>query len=174
MGDIEPPESTAAPPNQDGILSILPNKDFIASQKGKLLTAEVVLSLITFICFAASTDGSYVTAPLIEFLLAFFLLFAYCTKLNERFKGYHWPLMDFLRCVSASVIYFIISIIAMSRSTQTASKAGAVFGFIATVVFAFDFYVIFNELVSFIRQGGQPSEEPQAGDSGNDSDSDSE
>ena len=34
-----------------------------------------------------------------------------------------------------------------------------VFGFIATIVFAFDFYIIFNDLADFLRQGGHPSEE---------------
>lgn len=31
-------------------------------------------------------------APLLEFLLALFLFFAYASKLNEKFKGVHWPL----------------------------------------------------------------------------------
>lgn len=31
-------------------------------------------------------------APLLEFLLALFLFFAYASKLNEKFKGLYWPL----------------------------------------------------------------------------------
>ncbi|MBN3319859.1 CKLF3 protein, partial [Atractosteus spatula] len=120
------------------------------------------LSFIIFICFVASTAAAFVTAPLIEFLLALFLLFAYSTKFNERFKSFHWPLMDFLRCVSASIIYFVISIIAVSKYKDGASKAGGVFGFIATIVFALHFYVIFNELANFLKQGDS-SEQPRAG-----------
>ncbi len=125
------------------------------------------MSLISFVCFAASTAAAFVTAPLIEFLAALFLLFAYSTKFNERFKGFHWPLMvsfltykiavlelhrasdnnicpwipvlsffpnhhaccfikDFLRCVSASIIFFIISIMSVSKYVDGASKAAGV------------------------------------------------
>ncbi len=51
------------------------------------------MSFISFVCFAASTAAAFITAPLIEFLAALFLLFAYSTKFNERFKGFHWPLV---------------------------------------------------------------------------------
>ncbi|MGH0122763.1 UNVERIFIED_CONTAM: hypothetical protein FKN15_004345 [Acipenser sinensis] len=122
----------------------------------------IALSFICFICFVASSAAAFVTAPLVEFLFAFFLLFAYSSKFNEQFKGFHWPLMDFLRCVSASVIYFIISIIAVSRYIDAASKAAGVFGFIATIVFALDFYVIFNDLANFLKQG-DTTEQPNRG-----------
>lgn len=56
-----------------------------------------VLSFVSFVCFAASTAAAFVTVPLLEFLAALFLLFAYSTKLNERFKGFGWPLMVSLR-----------------------------------------------------------------------------
>ncbi|XP_019900701.1 uncharacterized protein LOC105005771 isoform X1 [Esox lucius] len=135
---------------------------------------SVALSLITFICFVASTAAAFVTAPLIEFLAALFLLFAYCTKFNERFKGFHFPLMDFLRCVSAAIIFFIISIISVSKYTDGASKAAGVFGFIATIVFALDFYVIFNDLASFLKQAGDSGDDPPQTSEYNDSDSDSD
>lgn len=35
-----------------------------------------------------------------------------------------------------------------------------VFGFIATIVFALDFYLIFNELANFLKQGGESNDEP--------------
>lgn len=125
------------------------------------------MSFISFVCFGASTAAAFITAPLIEFLAALFLLFAYSTKFNERFKGFHWPLMvslltytitmlehhraldynicpwlpvlsffpnhhacclikDFLRCVSASIIFFIISIMSVSKYVDGASKAAGV------------------------------------------------
>ncbi|MFT7816781.1 CKLF-like MARVEL transmembrane domain-containing protein 3 isoform X1 [Arapaima gigas] len=130
-----------------------------------------VLSFIAFVCFVASSAAAFITAPLLEFLFALFLLFAYSTKFNERFKGFHWPLMDFLRCVSASIIFFIISIISVSNYTGGAAKAAGVFGFIATIVFALDFYFIFNDLANFLKEGRASTEEPQA-DNNSDSDSD--
>uniref|UniRef100_A0A8C2BZP2 CKLF-like MARVEL transmembrane domain containing 3 n=1 Tax=Cyprinus carpio TaxID=7962 RepID=A0A8C2BZP2_CYPCA len=124
MGDIEAPENNRS--RQSIIQSLLPSKEFITSRKGLLLLGEVVMSFISFVCFAASAAASFVTAPLIEFLAALFLLFAYSTEFNERFKGFYWPLMDFLRCVSASIIFFIISIISVSKYVDGASKAAGV------------------------------------------------
>lgn len=67
-----------------------------------------VLSFISFVCFAASTAAAFVTAPFIEFLAALFLLFAYSTKFNERFKGFHWPLMVSLLTHEMTVLDQII------------------------------------------------------------------
>ncbi|TNN80492.1 CKLF-like MARVEL transmembrane domain-containing protein 3 [Liparis tanakae] len=163
MGDVEAPNSNR--PRQNVLLSVLPSKEFASSRKGMLLIAEVALSFVSFVCFAASTAAAFVTVPLLEFLAALFLLFAYSTKFNERFKGFLWPLMDFMRCVSASIIFFIISIISVSKYVDSASKAAGIFGFIATIVFALDFYLIFNELAAFLKQGGaggggESNEEP--------------
>lgn len=35
-----------------------------------------------------------------------------------------------------------------------------IFGFVATIVFALDFYLIFNELANFLKQGGESNDEP--------------
>uniref|UniRef100_G1N3U8 Uncharacterized protein n=1 Tax=Meleagris gallopavo TaxID=9103 RepID=G1N3U8_MELGA len=66
---------------------------------------------------------------------------------------------DFLRCVTAAVIYFAISIAAVSKYSDGASKAAGVFGFIATIVYAIDFYITFNDLVTFLKQGSSESPE---------------
>ncbi|KAI2662482.1 CKLF-like MARVEL transmembrane domain-containing protein 3 [Labeo rohita] len=170
MGDIEDPENDR--PRQTIARSLLPSKEFITSRKGLLLLGEVVMSFISFVCFGASTAAAFITAPLIEFLAALFLLFAYSTKFNERFKGFHWPLMDFLRCVSASIIFFIISIMSVSKYVDGASKAAGVFGFITTIFFALDFYFIFNELANFLKGGDSSEEPPNTQDDDSDSDSD--
>ncbi|XP_063043878.1 CKLF-like MARVEL transmembrane domain-containing protein 3 [Engraulis encrasicolus] len=171
MGDIEAPGSTGS---RHAIFSILPSKEFVTSRKGTLLIGEVVLSFIDFVCFVASSAAAFVTAPLIEFLAALFILFAYSTKINERFKGFHWPLMDFLRCVSASIIFFIISIISAYKYADGASKAAAVFGFIATIFFALDFYLIFNDLAEYLKGGAGPDATDDPPTPPDDSDSDSD
>ncbi|XP_006780364.1 CKLF-like MARVEL transmembrane domain-containing protein 3 [Neolamprologus brichardi] len=171
MGDIEAPSSNRPP--QTVLKSILPSKEFVTSRKGMLLIAEVGLSFISFVCFAGSSAAAFVTVPLLAFLASLFLLFGYSTKFNERFKGFCWPLTDFIRCVTASIIFFIISIMAVSRYSDGSSKAAGIFGFIATIVFAVDFYFIFNELASFLKQGGESNEEPsRQQDEFSDSDSD--
>ncbi|XP_028812000.1 CKLF-like MARVEL transmembrane domain-containing protein 3 [Denticeps clupeoides] len=168
MGDAEAPEASG--PRRAGLRSLLPSREFISSRKGTLLVGEVGLSFISFVCFAPSSAAAFVTAPLIEFLAALFLLFAYSTKFNERFKGFHWPLMDFLRCVSASIIFFIISIISVSLYSDATSRAAGVFGFVATIFFALDFYLIFNDLANFLKQGGDSNDEPSAPPDDSDSD----
>ena len=44
-----------------------------------------------------------------------------------------------------------------------------IFGFLATIVFSLDFYLIFNELATFLKEGGQTEAEPsrQRGNSPN-------
>ncbi|XP_072321396.1 CKLF-like MARVEL transmembrane domain-containing protein 3 [Eucyclogobius newberryi] len=159
MGDIEAPRSNDAPSCLTVLMAVLPSKEFSTSKKGVLLIGEVAMSFIAFVCFAAASAAAFVTVPLIEFLGALFILFAYVTKFNERFKGFIWPLMDFLRCVTASIIYFIVSIIAVFSYRDGSSKAAGIFGFIATIIFALDFYNIFMELAEFLKQGGEPREE---------------
>uniref|UniRef100_F6PVN4 MARVEL domain-containing protein n=1 Tax=Monodelphis domestica TaxID=13616 RepID=F6PVN4_MONDO len=87
-------------------------------------------------------------------------------KINEKIPGICWPLSDFLRCITAAIIYFAISITAISKYSDGASKAAGVFGFFATIVYAFDFYVIFNDLSAFLKQGnsaGDPEAEKSEG-----------
>lgn len=175
MGDVEAPASNDAPSHHAVLMAVLPSREFATSRKGMLLIGEVTLSFIGFVCFAASSAAGFVTVPFVEFLGAVFMLFAYSTKFNERFKGFLWPLMDFLRCVTASIIYFIVSIIAISNYRDGSSKAAGVFGFIATIIFALDFYIVFIELAEFLKQGGgEAAEDTTQQDKYSDSDDDSD
>ena len=61
------------------------------------------------------------------------------------------------------VNYFCSSFSSVFTSNIVFSQ---VFGFIATIVFALDFYFIFNELAGFLKQGGESNEEP-SGQRGN-------
>ncbi|XP_040265861.1 CKLF-like MARVEL transmembrane domain-containing protein 3 [Bufo bufo] len=173
---MDDPESAEGPRAQRaGLRALIPGRGFLASRKGQLLLAEWVVSLITFICYVASTAAALMTVPLIEFLWALFTFFAYSMKLNEQLKGIFWPLLDFIRCVSAAIIYFVISLVAVSKYSCGASKAAAVLGFIATIVYAFDFYITFNDLIQFLKKGDPADGEPQrrkSDDEGTDSDSD--
>ncbi|XP_029464053.1 CKLF-like MARVEL transmembrane domain-containing protein 3 isoform X2 [Rhinatrema bivittatum] len=158
---MEDPEvADPAPEPQPGLRALLPTKAFLSSRKGQLLLAESVLSFLTFICYVASWAAAFMTVPLIEFLLALFLFYAYAMKVNEKFQGIHWPLLDFIRCVTAAIVYFAISIAVVSKYPDGASKAAAVLGFVATIAYALDFYLIFNDLSHFLRRG-DPSDAPE-------------
>ncbi|XP_016068942.1 PREDICTED: CKLF-like MARVEL transmembrane domain-containing protein 3 [Miniopterus natalensis] len=132
------------------------------------------LSFITFVCYVASSASAFLTAPLLEFLLALFFLFADAMQLNDKWQGLCWPMMDFLRCVTAALIYFAISITAVAKYSDGASKAAGVFGFFATIVFAVDFYLIFNDVAKFLKQGGSADETTANKEEEENSDSDSD
>ncbi|XP_030060348.1 CKLF-like MARVEL transmembrane domain-containing protein 3 [Microcaecilia unicolor] len=169
---MDDPESTPEP--QPGLRALIPStKAFLSSRKGQLLLAESVLSFLTFLCYIFSADAAFMTVPLIEFLLALFLFYAYLIQFNEKFKGIHWPLWDFIRCGTAAIVYFAISIAVVSKTTGSASKAAAVFGFIATIAFAVDAYLIFNDLAPFLR-GGDSSAAPETRKEEGEDDSDSD
>ncbi|ELK25637.1 CKLF-like MARVEL transmembrane domain-containing protein 3 [Myotis davidii] len=134
----------------------------------------VGLSFIIFVCYVASTASAFLTAPLLEFLLALFFLFADAMQLNDKWQGLCWPMMDFLRCVTAALIYFAISITAVAKYSDGAAKAAGVFGFFATIVFAIDFYLIFNDVAKFLKQEGSADETTAHKEEEEDSDSDSD
>ncbi|XP_020845105.1 CKLF-like MARVEL transmembrane domain-containing protein 3 isoform X2 [Phascolarctos cinereus] len=143
-------------------------------EKRNIVVFPEVLSFIIFICYIASTAAPFLTVPLLMFLLALCFLFGYFMKINEKFPGMCWPLSDFLRCVTAAIIYFAISITAVSKYSDGAAKAAGVFGFIATIVYAFDFYVIFNDLSKFLKQGNSANDTEAEKSEEEDSNSDSD
>ncbi|XP_059120223.1 CKLF-like MARVEL transmembrane domain-containing protein 3 isoform X2 [Peromyscus eremicus] len=176
--DPEPdPESANRPQSGrtvPGLRALLPARAFLCSLKGRLLLAESGLSFITFICYVVASASAFLTVPLLEFLLAVYFLFADAMQLNDKWQGLCWPMMDFLRCVTAALIYFVISITAVAKYSDGAYKAAGVFGFFATIVFAIDFYLIFNEVAKFLKQGDSVNETTAHRTEGDDSNSDSD
>ncbi|XP_007517829.1 CKLF-like MARVEL transmembrane domain-containing protein 3 isoform X1 [Erinaceus europaeus] len=170
----EPPSRPQPGAGVPGLRALLPARAFLCSLKGRLLLAESGLSFITFVCYVASSASAFLTAPLLEFLLALCFLFADAMQLNDKWQGLCWPMMDFLRCVTAALIYFAISITAVAKYKDGASKAAGVFGFFATIVFAIDFYLIFNDVAKFLKQGDATEETTADKAEEEDSDSDSD
>ncbi|XP_066493739.1 CKLF-like MARVEL transmembrane domain-containing protein 3 [Tiliqua scincoides] len=161
---------------QPGARLLLPAREFLRSRKGLILVAQAVLSFIIFICYIASEAASFLMVPLLTLLLALGFFCAYSLKLNEKFKAIYWLLADFLCCLVAAIIFFAISIAAVSKYPDKASKTAGVFGFIATVTYAISFYLTFNELMIFLKQGdSSDAPEPRKSEenySNSDSDSD--
>ncbi|XP_063169017.1 CKLF-like MARVEL transmembrane domain-containing protein 3 [Candoia aspera] len=167
----EDPDPTVAPP---GTRLLLAFKAFVSSRKGLLLLSQAALSFIIFICYIASTAAAFMMVPLLTFLLALCFFISYSLKLDEKFRGIYWLLVDFLCGIIAAIIYFAISIAAVSKYSDTASKAAGVFGFIATIVYCAYVYFTLNSLATFLKQGDS-SDNPQPQKSENDdSDSDSD
>ncbi|KAM6430180.1 CKLF-like MARVEL transmembrane domain-containing protein 3 [Liasis olivaceus] len=167
----EDPDPAAAPP---GTRLLLASKAFLSSRKGLLLLSQAALSFIIFICYIASTAAAFMMVPLLTFLVALCFFVSYSLKLDEKFQGIYWILVDFLCGIIAAIIYFAISIAAVSKYSDTASKAAGVFGFIATVVYCAYVYFTFNSLATFLKQGdSSDAPKPQKSED-DDSDSDSD
>ncbi|XP_032086202.1 CKLF-like MARVEL transmembrane domain-containing protein 3 [Thamnophis elegans] len=169
-GEGEEPDPAEVPP---GTRLVLAFKAFLTSRKGLLLLAQAALSFIIFICYIASTAAPFMMVPLLTFLLALGFFVSYSLKLNEKFRGIYWLLADFLCGIIAAIIYFAISIAAVSKYTDTASKAAGVFGFITTIVYCAYVYFTFNDLATFLKQEDS-SDAPKSQKSEDDSDSDSD
>uniref|UniRef100_A0A8D0BXJ6 CKLF like MARVEL transmembrane domain containing 3 n=1 Tax=Salvator merianae TaxID=96440 RepID=A0A8D0BXJ6_SALMN len=170
-GGEEDPDPAALPP---GARLVLSAKEFLRSRKGLLLLAQAVLSFLIFICYIASSAASFLMVPLLTFLLALCLFFVYALKINEKFKAVYWLLADFICGIIAAIIYFAISIAAVSKYSDSASKTAGVFGFIATIVYCVYVYLTFNGLMTHLKQEDtSATPEPQKSDDDvSDSDSD--
>uniref|UniRef100_A0A4X1SGT4 CKLF like MARVEL transmembrane domain containing 5 n=1 Tax=Sus scrofa TaxID=9823 RepID=A0A4X1SGT4_PIG len=125
-----------------GLQGFAVDKTFLSSLKGILLETELVLTFIIFICFTASISA-YMAAALLEFFITLAFLFLYATQYYQRFDRLNWPCLDFLRCVSAIIIFLVVSFAAVT-SREGAAIAAFVFGIILVSVFAYDAFKIYQ------------------------------
>ncbi|XP_058396906.1 CKLF-like MARVEL transmembrane domain-containing protein 5 isoform X1 [Diceros bicornis minor] len=124
---------------------------FLASSAHSVLQA---LTFIIFICFTASISA-YMAAALLEFFITLAFLFLYATQYYQRFDRLNWPCLDFLRCVSAIIIFLVVSFAAVT-SRDGAAIAAFVFGIILVSVFAYDAFKIYRtEIAPRATQGDQ-------------------
>ncbi|XP_015976042.2 CKLF-like MARVEL transmembrane domain-containing protein 5 [Rousettus aegyptiacus] len=145
-----PPEEGAAA----GLQGFAVDKTFLSSLKGILLETELALTFIIFICFTASISA-YMAAALLEFFITLAFLFLYATQYYQRFDRLNWPCLDFLRCISAIIIFLVVSFAAVT-SRDGAAIAAFVFGIILVSVFAYDAFKIYQiEMAPRATQGDQ-------------------
>ncbi|KAK2103977.1 CKLF-like MARVEL transmembrane domain-containing protein 5 [Saguinus oedipus] len=143
-------------PPEEGVAAELQgfavDKNFLTSLKGILLETELALTFIIFICFTASISA-YMAAALLEFFITLAFLFLYTTQYYQRFDRLNWPCLDFLRCVSAIIIFLVVSFAAVT-SRDGAAIAAFVFGIILVSVFAYDAFKIYRtEIAPGASQG---------------------
>ncbi|XP_035970770.1 CKLF-like MARVEL transmembrane domain-containing protein 5 isoform X1 [Halichoerus grypus] len=155
--DGPPAEGAAA-----GLQGFAVDKTFLSSLKGILLETELALTFIIFICFTASISA-YMAAALLEFFITLAFLFLYATQYYLRFDRLNWPCLDFLRCVSAIIIFLVVSFAAVTSRDGAAIAAfyvmagglrcvipaptrllPQVFGIILVSVFAYDAFKIYR------------------------------
>lgn len=122
-------------------------QSYVRTQKGFILAAEIVLSLIVLICYAASYYGGYTAVAIIEMVFAIVFFVVFMMELDKQFQVVSWVWSDLIRAAIGALIYIITSLICVIRGRgDGALIAGGVFGLIAGLVFAYDTYTIFQQL----------------------------
>ncbi|XP_072102716.1 proteolipid protein 2-like [Mobula birostris] len=120
-------------------------KAYARTRKGTILLAEMVISLIIFICFCASISVGYTTAPLIEFFFSLAIFIIFMNGYDKSLNFIHWPCTDCIRCGIAVIIYIIIGIIGLINGYGATITAG-VLSLLAAAIFAYDGYLTFQVL----------------------------
>ncbi|KAG5838437.1 proteolipid protein 2 [Anguilla anguilla] len=119
-------------------------KSYVRTRKGTILTAEIVLSFIIIICYAASFYGGYSAVAICEMVFAIIIMVVFVMELDKQLLVISWPWTDFIRAAIGSVLYLITSLICViGGSGDGARIAGGVLGLLAGILFGYDAYLTF-------------------------------
>ncbi|KAM4737654.1 proteolipid protein 2b [Anableps anableps] len=124
-------------------------KSYVRTQKGSILAAEIVLSLIILICYASSRYGGYTAVAICEMVIAIVFFCVFMMDLDKQIKVVNWVWSDLIRAFTGALVYIITSLICVIRGAgDGALIAGGVFGLIAGILYAYDTYTIYLEIKS--------------------------
>ncbi|XP_054936743.1 proteolipid protein 2-like [Physeter macrocephalus] len=116
--------------------------NFLCTQKGSLLFAEIILCLVILTLFSASTAG-YSSLSVIELIFASIFFVVYMCDLHTKIQFIYWPWSDFFQALIVAILYLITSIVVLvERGNRSRIIAGAL-GLIATGLFGYDASVTF-------------------------------
>ncbi|XP_014117341.1 PREDICTED: proteolipid protein 2 [Pseudopodoces humilis] len=129
---------------------------FSRTHKGLVLIGEIILCLLTLICFGASRSG-YAGLAAVELVFAALVLLAWSCRLPPRLTLLHWGWTDFMRCIIGALLFLITSLIVIVGHRDGAGIAGGVFGILAGILLGYDAYITLPT-----RQGhtAAPTESP--------------
>ncbi|XP_062247682.1 proteolipid protein 2b [Platichthys flesus] len=124
-------------------------KSYVRTQKGLILAAEIVVSLIVLICYAASLYGGYSAVAICQMIFAMVFFGIFMMELDKQFVLVNWMWSDLFRAGIGAVLYLITSLICVIGGAGDGARiAGGVFGLIAGLLFAYDTYTIFLQVKS--------------------------
>ncbi|XP_047186905.1 proteolipid protein 2b isoform X1 [Scophthalmus maximus] len=122
---------------------------YMKTPKGFILGAEMVLSLIILICYAASMYGGYAALAICELIITAVFFGIFMMGLDKQFVLVNWVWTDLFRAGIGAVLFIITSLICViGGAGDPARIAGGVFGLIAGLLFAYDTYTIFLQVKS--------------------------
>ncbi|XP_062814225.1 CKLF-like MARVEL transmembrane domain-containing protein 5 [Anolis carolinensis] len=122
-----------------GLQGFALDKEFLSSPKGILMEAELGLCFLVFILLTASISA-YMGAALLEVLVTLAFLALRATHYYERLTRVNWPCLDFLRCVSAAIVFTVVAFAVIAASHEGSAVSAFVFSLILIAVFCFDAY----------------------------------
>lgn len=122
-------------------------KSYVKTRKGTILTAEILISFIILICYAASLYSGYSSVAICEMVFSIIFLVVFTMELDKQFQLISWPWSDLLRAAIGAGLYIITSLICViGGSGDGARIAGGVFGLLAGVLFGYDSYTIYMDI----------------------------
>ncbi|KAK5895264.1 hypothetical protein CesoFtcFv8_011871 [Champsocephalus esox] len=135
-------------------------KSYVNTQKGKILAAEIVVSLIVIICFASSHYGGYSTVAICKMISSILFFVIFMMEIDKQILVINWVWTDLIRALIGTVLYFIVSLVSViGGSGDGARIAAGVFGLIAALLFAYDTYTIFLHIKSTRQHTAASTEE---------------
>lgn len=124
-------------------------KSYVRTQKGTILAAEILLSFIIIICYAASVYTGYSALAICEMIIAMIFFGVFMMELDKQFTMVNWLWSDFFRAIIGAVLYIITSLVCVIGGAGDGARiAGGVFGLIAGLLFAYDTYTIYLNIKS--------------------------
>ncbi|XP_061591233.1 proteolipid protein 2-like [Cololabis saira] len=124
-------------------------KSYAKTQKGLILSAEIIISFIILICYAASQYGGYSAIAICEMIFSIVIFVIFMMELDKQIQLVNWLWTDFLRAVIGAAIYIITSLVCVIGGYGDGARiAGGVFGLLAGFLFAYDTYTIYLQIKS--------------------------
>ncbi|XP_038864043.1 proteolipid protein 2 [Salvelinus namaycush] len=132
---------------------------YVRTRKGTTLAAEILISFIILICYAASLYGGYSAVAICEMVLATIFFVVFMTEMDKSFQVVHWVWSDFIRATIGAALYLITSLICVIGGAGDGARiAGGVFGLLAGILFAYDAYTIFLVIKSTRQHTAAPTD----------------
>lgn len=124
-------------------------KSYVKTQKGTILAAEILLSFIIIICYAASVYTGYSALAICEMIISMIFFGVFMMEMDKQFTMVNWLWSDFFRAIIGAVLYIITSLVCVIGGAGDGARiAGGVFGLIAGLLFAYDTYTIWLQIKS--------------------------
>ncbi|KAL7884249.1 hypothetical protein AOLI_G00070190 [Acnodon oligacanthus] len=124
-------------------------KTYVRTRKGTILAAEILLSFIIIICYAASLYGGYSAVAIFEMIFAIVFFVLFMMDLDKQLQFINWLWTDLFRAGIGALLYIITSLICVIGGAGDGARiAGGVFGLIAGILFGYDAYTVFLDIKS--------------------------